>query len=547
MTRRMTVSMLAVLLFACAGNLVRADDIATLPLGNPTRAYLLGSGEAGQVLATGSAGGGDAATVAAMPVTLETLAADLAKADVVIIGEHHTDIEGHRMQWKVLEALAATGRPFALGMEFFEVTDDEALAAFIAGTDELPAMLEKTGWYAGGAYNFEYYRPMVEMSRVHKAPVYGLNVPREWVRTVSRQGIDSLTADQRSAIGELGEVDVRHKYVVNQMMGGMGAAMPQMFDGMYRGQTAWDAAMATSIMRACAQHKNDGTPRTLVAIVGMGHMAHGLGIPARLAAMDPSLVVRTFAPVQAAKPADDAQVHPGFERKETAIFSLGYADYVHILPDRGDAEEYPQVGVRVGLPPGTSGPLKVLSVTPGGIAERAGLRKDDLVKSIGSASPATGSEAGALLSMLRWNERVEWQISRPGVGEMMLQMLVVPATDAEGNWLKSTAASALMDTFDPLSERSYSQVKGMKPAGAHARLVTFRNRATRIDVLREGVLVESWNLDEQGRPVLGLFATPSSDGAVRVVITRDESGRVMGVKRTDRDGKEIGGAGDATK
>jgi hypothetical protein len=306
--------------------------------------------------------------------------------------------------------------------------------------------------------------------------------------------------------------------------------------------------MATTILRAHAKHKAEGKPRTIVVIVGSGHMAHGLGIPSRLKALEPSLKVRTVAPVQGTKPDDDARVHPGFEKKETAVFSLGYADYVYILPDNGGAEEFPQFGVRIGLPPGASGPVKVLSVTPGGIADRAGLKKDDLVLRIGDASPTAGPEAGVVLGGLRWNERVEWKISRPGVGEMTLAMLVVPPTDGEGDWLKSTPASMIMDAFDPMSARSYLQDKGFTPRGTHARLVTFRNKAARIDVLRDGALVESWNLDDEGRPVLALFASPSGDGAVRMELTRSENGRVVGVKVWDRVGKELGGgAGDEMK
>jgi uncharacterized iron-regulated protein len=527
-------AVLAAALVACGVCGARADDIATLPLGDPSRAYLMGSGEAGAIIRC--AGEGSPASV-----TLEQLAAELAGVDVVIVGENHTNLGGHRTQWGIVDALAKSGRAIALGMEFFELTDDEALAAYVKGADDLPRMLDRTGWYAGGNYNFEYYRPMIDACKSHGAPVYGLNVPREWVRAVSRGGVDSLTPEQRAAVGELGPVSERHKYLVNQMMSGLGAAMPQMFEGMYRGQTTWDSAMATSILRAHKWHVTSGTPRTIVVIVGSGHMAHGLGIPARLKELDPSLKVRTIAPVQGTLPDEDARLHPGFERKETAVFSLGYGDYAYILPDEGGAEAYPQVGVRVAAPAGGAG-LKIAGVTPGGIADRSGLKKDDEVLKIGSAAPTTQAEAGFVLGSLRWGERVEWRVRRAGA-EIAVAMLVVATTDREEDWLKSEAASQVLDSFDPTSDRAY--MKGAEsPRGVSARLVTFRKKASRIDVVREGVPVETWELDGAGRPVLGLYAAPTGDGAVRVEITRDAAGKATKVRRLSADGKELAAAPD---
>lgn len=523
-----------------------ADDIAVLPLGDPSRAYLLGAGEARQILDCRLAGADGAG---AAPVVLEpaALAKELAGADVVIIGEHHTNIDGHRMQAKILDAIAATGQPFALGMEFLYVGDDAALAQYSAGKSSMSELLDAVGWFSGGNYSFEYYRPLLETCGKHKAPIYGLNIPRDWVRTVSRQGIDALKDDQRSYVGEVGPVDPRHKYIINQMMGGIGTAMPEMFEGMYRGQTTWDAAMAASILRAHKENAAKGTKRMIVVIVGSGHMAHGLAIPARLHAMDPSLTVRTIAPVNATKPDEDARVHPGFEKKETAVFSRGYADFVYILPDDGGAEEYPAIGARFAASTdGATPSLRLSSVTPGGIADRAGLRKGDEVLGIGEERPTTVSQAGEVIGSLRWNQRVMWRIKREGADAAAeIAMLVVPPTDADGDWLKSKPASMLLDSFDPTSDRSYAEPpKTFKPAGPQARLVTFRSKPVRIDVVNDGVLMETWNLDAAGRPVLGLMSRPGPDGAVRVEIDRDESGKVTATRRVDAGGKAIKGAKD---
>ena len=55
---------------------------------------------------------------------------------------------------------------------------------------------------------------------------------------------------------------------------------------------------------------------------------------------------------------------------------------------------------------------RCLRGTPGGIADRAGLKKDDAVLSIGSEKVTTPVQAGGILGSLRWNDRVRWTVLR---------------------------------------------------------------------------------------------------------------------------------------
>ena len=420
-----------------------ADELAALPLGDPARAFEFVSGEAGQFLDLAGAAKGDGSRV----VELETLAADLSKADVVLIGEHHTHGAGHAAQARLLTAIAATGRPFALGMEFFESQDDAALARFLAGTTDVEAMLLETGWYDAGGFNFEYYRPLLEVARAHRAPILGLNVPRSIVRTMSRQGYDALSAGDKALVGELGEGDPRHRFVVDTMMGGASASMPQMFEGMYRGQRTWDNAMARSILRAREGIAKD---RLVVVIVGVGHVAHGLGIPQRLRAASSGLDVRVVVPVVAERPDKDAMVHPGLTATESATFSRGYGDYACVLADEGGAEPYPTFGITLEQVEGLTG-LRVTNVDAGSVAQRSGIAKDDVLVAIAGESVVSLPKTRLRLSASRWNDRVELSLRR-GTAEIVVPVLVVPATDGPGRWLKSAGASEVLDAFDPRSQ-----------------------------------------------------------------------------------------------
>lgn len=521
----------------------RADEVAMLPLGDPARAFIIAAGNAGEFIDCRD-------TAAKGPATFEAMIADLSKADVVLIGEHHTNIDGHRVEQRIFDALAETGRPLILGMEFFETDDDASLAKYVAGSIELHEMIAQTNWYGPGGtnYNFNYYRPMVEKAKQKGFAVHGINVTRELVRTISKKGYADLPAEQRALVPDPGVVNEKHRYVIDRMMGGMAAAMPDMFDSMYRSQTMSDSAMAASILRLRAAA---GTTKPLVVvIVGVGHVGHGLGIPARLRSADPALDVRVVSPVVAEKPKEDVRVHPGFVPKETAAFSRGFGEYVYILPDTGGELAYPQFGLRMSRPTGTASPtpapVELASVTPGGIGERAGLRKGDRLVTIDGTAITSVDQGAIVLSGLGWDDITSFTVIRPGIAgahggdrEMVVTMAVLPPTDGDDDWLKSRTESSLLDTFDPTSDRAYAKPGKDKPQGIHSRLVTFDGKPVRIDVMNGTNLMQSWKLDEHGRPILGIFPEAAPDGAARVQLTRDDAGKVTGQKRWNAKGEAI--------
>jgi uncharacterized iron-regulated protein len=500
------------------------DALPVLPLGDPARAFELVSGEAGQFLDLR----GPAREDGRRDVALEDLARDWSKADVVLVGEHHANAPGHDTERRIVEALAATGRPLALGFEFFESQDDAALARYVAKETSLEDMLVAADWTG---FSYRFYSPMLEIAREHGFPVLGLNVPRELTRKVSHEGFEALSDEQKALVGPLGTEDPKHRLAVDTMMGGMGAAMPAMFEGMLKGQMTWDAAMARSILRAREGVAKD---RLVVVIVGVGHVAHGLGIPSRLRAADPALDVRVIVPVAAEKPDEDAQSHPGFEPKETATLSRGFGDAAYILPDTGGAEGRPRLGVTLAE---AEGGVLFKSVEAGDVGARAGLREGDVLVAIDGMPTTDLPRTRLRLQDLSWSQRVELRVRR-GEATLTIPMLCVPAPDGPGRWVESMPASQILDGFDPRSPRS------LRPAPVHegvpsARLVELEGKVVRLDILDGQRLAQTWFLDDDGRPAAGLLAQPAGDGAVRIELERDASGAVTRERRLDAAGSEI--------
>jgi len=523
-------AILALLLALSPSTTAPAASVETLPLGDPDRALHLISGKVGQFVDLRRPVSAPGAAVVELPA----LVADLATADVVLIGEHHAQRAGHEVEARVLAALADSGTPVALGMEFFESADDDALARFAAGKLPVDEMLLETGWYEQGGINFGYYRPLLEIARDHGAPILGLNVPRSVVRTVSRQGVEALSEADRKLVGDLAKPDLRHRYLVDALLGGFAASMPDMFENMYRGQRAWDAAMAASIVRAKQGVAKD---RVLVVIVGVGHVAHGHGIPERLAALAPTLEIRILGPVVAEKPDPEAQAHPGVSSDESAAVSRGHADVAYVLPDSSGAEEYPRFGMGLEQAEGSK-VVKIASVEAGGVGSRAGLRAGDVLVAVDGDKVVDLGRLKLRLAQSRWEQRVLLTVRR-GDDETVVPVLMVPAPDGPGRWVSSEPMSSILDSFDPRSMRSYLPEKGPSVAVPQARLVSFQDKPVRLDLWDGTRLIQTWKLDDAGRLVKGLFVDPASDGAVTVELTRDASGAVTAERRLGADGQPV--------
>jgi hypothetical protein len=113
--------------------------------------------------------------------SLGSLLDELAKRDVVLLGETHLDDVTHRFELAVLEGLAKRREgKVVLSMEMFERDVQGVLDRYLAGEiDEAAFLAESRPW---GNYRPDY-RPLVETARARKLPVVAANAPRPVMRT----------------------------------------------------------------------------------------------------------------------------------------------------------------------------------------------------------------------------------------------------------------------------------------------------------------------------------------------------------------------------
>lgn len=276
------------------------------------------------------------------PASIDDVVAEMARNQVVFIGETHDDPTGHMLEATLLERAYRTygadsaGRPVVLSLEFFERDVQPILDEYLADLITEKSFLDDTRPWP--RYETDY-RPLIEFAKQHHLPVIAANAPRRYVRRVGlhgRESLNDLSPEARRNLAPLpyGQPsDAYRDQWIQAMMEVMeqegmkcGLPIPPPEEGeapvqpaapqgthaamgnQMHGQVLWDATMAYSISQAL-----EAEPDALVLhMVGGFHVERGTGIPEHLAAYRPHtaamiVVLRPVKDVDAFDPAPEGQ------------------------------------------------------------------------------------------------------------------------------------------------------------------------------------------------------------------------------------------------
>src|SRR5688500_17130494 len=240
----------------------------------------------------------------------EAMAADLAKADIIFVGEQHDDPNTHRLELAVLEALARRARPVIVSLEMFERDVQEPLEHFLMGhTEEAEFLKQARPW----PRYLTDYKPLVDFAIARDWAVLAANVPRRIASEVSKGGLDALgtkPADERALFASDLQCPVDDEYFKRfaQAMGGHPAPgteaasveAQRTTERYYHSQCVKDETMAESIARAFTASRTGDRPPAIVHVNGAFHSDYGLGTAARVQRRLPTarVVIRSIKPVK---------------------------------------------------------------------------------------------------------------------------------------------------------------------------------------------------------------------------------------------------------
>ena len=237
-------------------------------------------------------------------VDFEAMAAELAKADIVFLGEQHDDPRTHQLQAAVLEAVARRrAGPIALALEMFERDVQPAVDSYLAGsTTETEFLAASRPW---PNYRTDY-RPLIEFAKANGWPVVAGNVPRRLASLVARRGLaalDSLPSTDRAFVAQTLSCPrdaywIRFRATMGDMSGHGMQLSPDQVDQMvwrtYEAQCVKDETMGEAV---AAAHTQRGA--MVIHPNGSFHSDYKLGTAERAARRAPGARMRvvSFVPV----------------------------------------------------------------------------------------------------------------------------------------------------------------------------------------------------------------------------------------------------------
>lgn len=344
--------------------------LAALLAGGCAAPHMLGNPEQPYPAATAPVVGEIRHLPTGVQVSPEQMAAIATDARLIYVGETHDNPASHRIALQLLQALAERyPQQAALGMEMFTPEQQPVLDAWVAGHLSEKEFLKQSRWYQVWNFDFDYYRPLLELARAKRIPVIGLNASKELVRAV---GSNSLTPEQQQSLPQLDLTDPYQRALSEAIFAGH-AAGPNGTAGFIRVQTLWDETMADNIARYLQSEA--GADRHMLVVAGGNHIRHGFGIPRRVFRRLPLSYV-LVASMEIEIPASKADRLMDVEIPDFPMPAADFMVYT-AYEDLGKSEV--KLGVMLD---DSSGRVIAQGVLPGSSAERAGVQKGDVLLSL---------------------------------------------------------------------------------------------------------------------------------------------------------------------
>ncbi len=248
----------------------------------------------------------------------QVILSELAKADVVYLGETHNNPQHHQTQLQIIQKLHQRHPKIAIAMEMFQRPYQGVLNRYLAGQLSEQELLEQSEYKQRWGFPWEYYAPILRFAKENNLPVLALNTPTEVTRKVAREGLESLTPEERRFIPPFSEIrtdNAEYRQLIlkafqqHQSAGHGSSADESRF---FLAQVLWDETMAEAIakflkfqspkeiqikspaatdkiphsvtQRVSNLSKNRYNPDyQVVVLAGQGHIVYGYGIPSRVA------------------------------------------------------------------------------------------------------------------------------------------------------------------------------------------------------------------------------------------------------------------------
>jgi uncharacterized iron-regulated protein len=382
--------------------------------------------------------------------SVDDVAAALAGADVVVLGELHDSVAAHQVHQELLWCLHEQRKNLVIAMEMFERDVQQVLLKYLAGLIDEPAFLAA----ARPPRNYERdYRPVIEFAKANGLVVLAANAPRPLAKKVGEQGIASVAGEPNVARETTAPEDDYWKAFVEAMGDHGGTKGDGAMKRMYEAQCLKDDTMAEAIVDYLGERKKVGDQPLVVLICGRMHSDYRRATVARIQSRMPSLAVRVLTTERVADLGAAGFASPP-----------GVADYVVVVDKSLDAplppvaaaepaskpqptEAAPQAAAPVAAKPAAPADdapnpeglkpalglmpdyqaqvegVKVESLRTDGPAEKAGIEAGDIIIELNGVTIDSVSTYAEALAAQKIGKTIPVRVRR-GTGEIVYQVEV---------------------------------------------------------------------------------------------------------------------------
>lgn len=381
------------------GAFTQSFEADLLPIGDERKKYKLCSVKLNQIMNTSTN----------QESSFDNMIQELTRMRIVMVGESHTNQTHHDLQLKIIKGLVERGRPVVLALEMYNPSQNEQLAAWSSGRTDPDSFMKQTGYLDSWGHNYRYYQAIFDYAREKHIPMYGANVDRTYTSKIGRGGLESLSPEEIRFLPHIDTSTSEHKFLINILMEGMGASLPQYFKNMYPAQCLWDCAMGEGAIRAAHLHPN----ATIVLLAGSGHVIYNLGI-GRVIKDRSNLTFASVVPVDIEKVEHENvnRAHGMGEGDGTPkrVVARSYGDYLWGVA-KVEQEKYPSLGITFHDSKTEKG-FPIRRIFPGTIAYEQGLRSGDILISVNGKTFEDLFSVKKFLQYINWNDTLNFRILR---------------------------------------------------------------------------------------------------------------------------------------
>jgi uncharacterized iron-regulated protein len=197
----------------------------------------------------------------------------VAVADVIYIGETHSDPGSHEYELDLVRGMIRRGIRFAVGWEMFDRSRQADLDRFAQHKLSLNDLLTQTGFEKSWSRYSPLYAEILKTTGKAKIKNVALNAPSWLAHKVARG--EQLSSTEESEIPKEFTVPAGAYQNFVQLLGDHPGIQEGDLSRFFAAQNLWDQTMAKTILEFRQKY-----PKTkLLVLTGRGHVKGGFGIP----------------------------------------------------------------------------------------------------------------------------------------------------------------------------------------------------------------------------------------------------------------------------